>query len=136
MVGNMSLPKGTIKKIDGLLDMLSSLMQVQLYDSTHGSRGAVIRAVAGGPGPFHPTLTPEEQDLYDGLMADLGPEMQRQAEELIKTEMRGNWTRVKEFLKSGKKAKLVRKREGTRDSLFLQFGDGVETEIEEFRILG
>ena len=139
------LPKKTTDKIDALLDTMKPLvelsvaqMQVQMWNRPM----AVSGHIGTMPGVTPPEMTDEEKKLYDGLMTTLEPEIKRQTEELVKTEIRnmmllgGNWTRVKEFLKLGKVPKIVRKREGPRDPLFLQFGDGVADEIEEFRILG
>jgi hypothetical protein len=50
--------------------------------------------------------------------------------------MGGNLQRIKERLKSGKKPKLVRKKEGRRDPVYMQFGDGVEEPIEEYYLIG
>ncbi len=50
--------------------------------------------------------------------------------------MGGNIQRLKELFKRKGPPKLVRKRENMRDPLYLQFGDGLETEIEEIYLLG
>lgn len=96
-----------------------------------------------GFGHFEPTPPSEEDAKFvDAIIKDMEPEIQSQTAALIRTELReamllgGNLGRIKELLRSGRMPKIVRKRERGRDPLYLQFGDGVKDEIEEFRILG
>jgi len=87
-------------------------------------------------------IPPEDKELMEKLLVELGPDIKVQTEELFKTEIRdsmmlgGNWARLKQLIQSGEKPKIVRKRQGGRDPLYLQFGDGVTKEIEEIRFLG
>jgi hypothetical protein len=50
--------------------------------------------------------------------------------------MGGNVKAIAGALKKGKKPRLVRKKEGRRDPLYVQVGDGVEEPIEEIYIFG
>jgi hypothetical protein len=95
------------------------------------------------------TRSPEEIEAekketteVDAFITKMEPEIKTQTEALIKEEIRdmlllgGNRQRILALLRAGKTPRLVRKKEGRRDPLFLQFGDGVADPIEEMQILG
>jgi hypothetical protein len=132
-----------------------SLMR-DLLQAVSGTRTTYIPAIASmGPSLAFPGRaqiyqpTPEEVEAekretteVDAFISKMEPEIKTQTEALIKEEVRdmlllgGNRQRILALLKAGKTPRLVRKKEGRRDPLFLQFGDGIADPIEEMQILG
>ena len=84
----------------------------------------------------------KEVTEIDVFLANMEPQIKVQAEALVKEEVRemllmgGNRQRILELLRLGKVPKIVRKKEGRRDPLYLQWGDGIIEPIEEMQILG
>jgi hypothetical protein len=84
----------------------------------------------------------QETSEVDAFIETMGPDIKIQTEALIKEEIRemllmgGNRQRILELLRAGKTPRIIRKKEGRRDPLFLQWGDGIADSIEEMRILG
>ena len=94
------------------------------------------------PTPEEIEMQKKETEEVDAFLANMEPQIQQQATALIKEEVRelllmgGNRQRILELLRAGKAPKIVRKKEGRRDPLFFQWGDGISEPIEEMRILG
>ena len=84
----------------------------------------------------------KEVTEVDTFLSNMEPQIKVQAEALVKEEVRemllmgGNRQRILELLRLGKVPKIVRKKEGRRDPLYLQWGDGIIEPIEEMQILG
>jgi len=84
----------------------------------------------------------KEYAEVDAFLANIEPQIKVQAEALVKEEVRemllmgGNRQRILELLRLGKVPKIIRKKEGRRDPLYLQWGDGIIEPIEEMQILG
>ena len=106
---------------------------------------ATMATPGGGWAGNFPRAPPSEEDVnfVNGIVKDMEPEIHSQTAAMIRGELRdmmllgGNLPRIKELLRSGRMPKFVRKRaRGGRDPLWLQFGDGVKDEIEEFLVLG
>lgn len=123
-----------------------------LVNAVSGSRLSSTASFAPAFGsiafPSH-IETPEEAELrkketseVDAFISKMEPEIKTQTEALIKEEIRdmlllgGNRPRILELLRAGKTPRIIRKKEGRRDPLYLQFGDGVAEPIEEMQILG
>ncbi len=130
--------KETEAKVGRLLDLAAaSLEQLQRNQAQWNQS----RVVVGPAFPSSP-VTKEDEDWLNTYLAQIGPEIRKQTEELVRSQVReamlmgGNIQRLKELFKRKGPPKLVRKREATRDPLYLQFGDGLQTEIEEIYLLG
>lgn len=84
----------------------------------------------------------KEVTEVDAFLTNMEPQIKVQAEALVKEEVRemllmgGNRQRILELLRLGKVPKIIRKKEGRRDPLYLQWGDGIVEPIEEMQILG
>lgn len=136
----LKLPKGFEKRFESLLTAFEQMIQAQLSMS----RGVSPPLPIVGPTPISPFEPPteEEKQWLENFVNELEPEIKKQAEELVKSQIRewmlmgGNVRAIKERLKKGQKPKIVRKKEGRRDPIYLQFGDGVNEPIEEVYLLG
>ena len=142
-------PKETMHKLDpDAMSLFQNLLNAVAANSF--PRAAPIFATA----PAYPAYravpeSPEEIEArnkenaeVDAFLANMEPQIKVQAEALVKEEVRemllmgGNRQRILELLRLGKVPKIVRKKEGRRDPLYLQWGDGIIEPIEEMQILG
>ncbi len=134
--------KETETKVGRLLDLAAgSIEQLQQLQRNQAQWNGSMGAVRGVPFPSSP-VAKEDEEWLNTYLEQIGPDIRKQTEELIRSQVReamlmgGNLQRLKELFKRKGPPKLVRKPENMHDSLYLQFGDGLETEIEEIYLLG
>lgn len=134
----LKLPKRFEERADRLFNGFEQLINAQLAMSRGLPQPLSMPASIS---PFEPP-SEEEKAWLENFMKELEPDIQKQTEEMVKSQIRewmlmgGNLKAIKERLKKGTKPKVVRKKEGRRDPLYLQFGDGINEAIEEVYILG
>jgi len=136
----LELPEGFQERFGALARAFEQLIAAQLATS----RGVSPPLSAPSTATFSPLEPPteEEKAWLEDFLKELEPDIQKQTAELVKSQIRewmlmgGNIKAIKERLKKGKEPKIVRKKEGRRDPLYLQFGDGIEEPIEEVYLLG
>ena len=128
------------EKMEKALDAFQNLINAQAM-----SQQSMRAYTSIGPVPYPSTVDPpteDEKKTVEVWLEAMGPVIEQEAINTVKQEIQqlmlrgGNVKRVAEELKKGKKPRLVRKKEGRRDPLFLQMGDGVEEPIEEIHIFG
>ena len=134
----VTIPEDLSKIILRLAETMQATLENQMVSPRVGiARPAIYR-------PSEP-ITKEgkkDREVIEKFVESIEPEIQKQAYKMVKEQihdlllMGGNRRRILELLKLGKIPKLIRKKEGPRDPLWLQFGDGVEEAIEEIYILG
>jgi len=137
----LNLPESFTDSAKRLMSAFEQLVVAQLAMSRGVSPPLSTSSPQSQLSPLEPP-SEEEKQWLEGYLKELEPDIQKQTAELVKSQVRewmlmgGNIKAIKERLKGGKKAKIVRKKEGRRDPLYLQFGDGVEEPIEEVYLLG
>jgi hypothetical protein len=135
------LPKDLQERAGRAVDLITSVLMNQ-----YGARSVLPSptlptpmALVGGT-EFGPSR--EDQEWLDQYMKQIEPELRQQSEELLRTQVReslllgGNLRRLKEAIRKGQKPKIVRKREGRRDPLYIQLGDGIAETMEEIYLFG
>jgi hypothetical protein len=138
---NLKLPKNITDKLERLTDALLQLMQTQASNTYNASTRTFGAPVAYPVNPLEEP-TKEEKEAVEAWMKEIDPVIEKEAVVMLKEQVRGmmlmggNIKAVAKALKEKKKPKLVRKKEGRRDPLFIQIGDGVEEPIEEIYIFG
>ena len=136
----LEVPKKITEKIDKLVDVFTQLAQAQLSVSTNASTSRWY-PVAVPASPLEEP-TEEEKAAVEAWLKEVNPVIKKEAEITVENEIRqmmlmgGNVKAIAGALKKGKKPRLVRKKEGRRDPLYVQVGDGVEEPIEEIYIFG
>jgi hypothetical protein len=138
----IELSKETQDKLGKLADVIIECLQVQTQIANRaynpGSRYAVPMLVSHLEEP----PTEEEKATVEAWIKEVDPVVQKEATAILADEIRsmmlmgGNVKAIAGKLKEGKKPRLVRKKEGRRDPLYIQLGDGVEEPIEEIYVLG
>lgn len=134
----VTIPEDLSKIILRLAETMQATLENQMVSPRVGiARPAIYR-------PSEP-ITKEgkkDREVIEKFVESIEPEIQKQAYKMVKEQihelllMGGNRRRIVELLKLGKIPKLIRKKEGPRDPLWLQFGDGIEEPIEEIYLLG
>ena len=141
----ISLEPGTMNMMQSLLSLVEHFTHPPLAAiAPVGQPMAITNAYSPyiAESPEEAAKRRQETDEVDAFISTMEPQIKIQTEALIKEEVRemmlmgGNRQRILELLRAGKTPHFVRKKEGRRDPLFLQFGDGVSTPIEEIRVLG
>jgi len=137
---NLKLPKKMEEKFDKIADAFLQLAQSQTQ--VMSSNFTPGRATFTVPvSPFE-APTEEEKQVVEAWMKEIDPVIEKEAVAMLKEQvqgmmlMGGNVKAVAKALKEKKKPKLVRKKEGRRDPLYIQIGDGVEEPIEEIYLFG
>ena len=135
----LKLPESFNRATERIMNAYEQLVASQLAMSRGVSPPLPVSTMSVSPLEPPPE---EEKQWLETFITELEPDIQKQTAELVKSQIRewmlmgGNIKAVKERLKKGKKPKIVRKKEGRRDPLYLQFGDGVDEPIEEIYLLG
>jgi hypothetical protein len=138
----LKLSKKMEEKFDKIADAFLQLVQSQVMQTT-SSNFAFGRATFAVPvSPLEAPPTEEEKQVVEAWMKEIDPVIEKEAVTMLKGQVRdmmlmgGNIKAVAKALKEKKKPKLVRKKEGRRDPLYIQIGDGVEEPIEEIYLFG
>jgi hypothetical protein len=136
----LEMPKEVTEKLSKLVDAFNQLVQAQLSVSTSTSTSRLY-PIAVPASPLEEP-TEEEKAAVEAWLKEVNPVIKKEAEITVENEIRqmmlmgGNVKAIAGALKKGKKPRLVRKKEGRRDPLYVQVGDGVEEPIEEIYIFG
>ena len=138
----LKISKKASESIEKIANITTRLLDAQLANLTNYNPPRVAYASPVSMTSTMEEPTEEEKTVVEAWMKAMEPVITAEAMNVIKAEvqqmmlMGGNIKRVAKALKEGKKPKLVRKKEGRRDPLFLQIGDGVEDPIEEIYVFG
>lgn len=138
----LKIPEKLADKMGTLADSVIQLIQVQAqqtqsYLTTRPYANMVMPSLRSEEPP-----TEEEKATVEAWLNEVDPVVQKEALAVLREEIRGmmlmggNVKAIAGALKKGKKPKLVRKKEGRHDPLFIQLGDGVEEPIEEIHVFG
>ena len=135
----LTIPKEMREKANKALDSLIQMIQAQTI-SYAPSRPTYAMTMPS----LTPAEPPTEEEIHavEAWVKEVDTVIQNEAIVVLKEEIRsmmmmgGNVKAIAGALKKGKKPKLVRKKEGRRDPLYIQLGDGVEEPIEEIYVLG
>lgn len=132
----LEIPEKTIEAIEKLTNALIQALQSPFS----------VQPTRLSPAPYGPiepiVVTDEEKALVEAWLKEVDPVIEKEAISTLKMEIRemmrmgGNVKAISKAIKEGKKPKIVRKKEGRRDPLFIHIGDGVEEPIEEIYIFG
>ena len=134
----LKLPKKMAEKFDKLAEAALNLIQTQTSTAYPTGRPAYAVPMIS---PFEEP-TKEEKEVVEAWMKEIDPVIEKEAVAVLKGQVRdmmrmgGNVKAVAKALKEKKKPKLVRKKEGRRDPLYIQIGDGIEEPIEEIYLFG
>lgn len=135
----IELHKESLDRIDKSLERFDKL--IDSFNRMATPPPTPTSSLTYAPYPPEP-VTDEEKATVEDWLKTVDPIIQQEAISMLKQEVRdmvlmgGNAKAISKALKEGKKPKLVRKKIGKRDPLFLQIGDGVDEPIEEFHIFG
>lgn len=141
----IEIPKDLQESMRRAFDLTNSILGLEMQRHQQWAATPIGRPmVTAMSGPLRPEDEPteEEKEMAKVWMAEMDSVITQEAVSMVKEEIRqmmvmgGNVKRVAEELKKGKKPKLVRKKEGRRDPLYIQFGDGVDEPIEEIHLFG
>ena len=137
----LEVPKNMREKIDRVADAFLQLVQTQV-SSTYNTGTRTFGVPIAYPVNPLDEPTKEEKEVVEAWMKEIDPVIEKEAVTMLKGQVRdmmlmgGNVKAVAKALKEKKKPKLVRKKEGRRDPLYIQIGDGVEEPIEEIYLFG
>jgi len=138
----LKMPKELQEKMGKLFDSIMGMLEAQSRSySTAPTYSARFYSPMPSLTPEEPP-TEEEKTVVEAWVKEVDPVIQKEAIAILAEEVRhmmlmgGNVKAIARELKKGKKPKLVRKKEGRRDPLYIQLGDGIEESIEEIYVLG
>jgi hypothetical protein len=137
----LKLPKKMEEKFDKITDAALQLLQTQVSNTYNTGTRTFGVPIAYPVNPLEEP-TKEEKEVVEAWMKEIDPVIEKEAVTMLKGQVRdmmlmgGNIKAVAKALKEKKKPKLVRKKEGRRDPLYIQIGDGVEEPIEEIYLFG